>query len=148
MASARPSAVVALLAAGCGYIEPMTVSCEPDTGEDSGLVVVTDTGGGDTGSPPRPTAEADCGDPLLTWETVGDPFVRTWCTSCHSSALAEEHRQGAPVGVDFDSYDNVIAYAARIEARVTSDDAPMPPAGTPDADEEARFLEWLACEAQ
>ena len=60
--------------------------------------------------PPRPLEPApdvattdDCST-SPTWESFGQGFLRTWCTPCHSSGLPEGARQGAPLGVDFDTY--------------------------------------------
>jgi uncharacterized membrane protein len=92
------------------------------------------------------TAQDGC-DASLGWDTVGQPYSRTWCTSCHSSTLVPEARQGAPEGVDFDTYAGVTAYADRIAARIASVDQPMPPVGEPPADDTDRMVRWLDCGA-
>ena len=75
-------------------------------------------------------------------------YVRTWCLPCHSAEVDAANRQGAPVGVDFDTYAEVFAWRAGIEARATGADADMPPVpgATPDAVD--RFTQWLACGAK
>lgn len=90
----------------------------------------------------------DSADPcrLLTWETVGAPFVTTWCTPCHGAALTGVQRSGAPVGIDLDREDQVLDLTERVLARTTGATPTMPPAGGPDADTRARFAAWLACE--
>lgn len=85
-------------------------------------------------------------DSDLTWSTFGDPFVRSWCTGCHSSALAEPDRQGAPVGVDLDTLEGVRAHLADVRRRAVRE-ADMPPAGGPDEGDRALLDEWLACGA-
>ena len=112
------------LALGCG-------SKADDTGTRS-----------DTASP----AET-CESQPWSWQNTGEPFMRTWCTQCHHSDLAEADRQGAPVGVDLESHADAVAWADRIEARVWADGAPMPPAGGPSQGELDVLAEWLACGA-
>ena len=69
------------------------------------------------------------------------------CTGCHSSLLQTHERNDAPVGVDLDTYGLVIAYGARIHARVVEpDQATMPPGGGPTAEEIEMLNEWLTCE--
>lgn len=86
-------------------------------------------------------------DSTLTAEDFGGPFMLTYCTGCHHSALPEGERAGAPLGVDFDSLTDVRAQAARIWARAGDQNATMPPVGPPPEDERARLGEWLACGA-
>lgn len=113
---------VVLLALGCAPDEPPVGRDEP----------LSDTA----------VALADC-EPWVTWDTVGDPFVRSWCTECHSASLTGPDRAGAPAGVDLDTLEGVRDHAPRVEARVES--ASMPPNASPDADQVARFLGWLQC---
>lgn len=56
----------------------------------------------------------------------GSTVVMANCLGCHSVSAAD--RAGAPVGVDFDSSDDIIANEARIRARAI-DLMTMPPAG-------------------
>ena len=97
----------------------------------------------------EPADTADTGgvacDEITTWSTVGAPFIYTWCTPCHSPELTGEERQGAPVGVDFASYEDVLAWADRIEVRVFAEEAAMPPAGGPEDDELAAVSDWIGC---
>jgi len=111
--------------------------------------------GGDDGPGPQPstTPSASTGDtaaPLegcetVSWGTTADPFLSTWCTSCHSSQLEGELRYGAPDGIDFDTYDGALAWAARIRATSTVEPTVMPPAGGVGADEMAQMALWLDC---
>jgi len=91
-------------------------------------------------------ATVDCED-THTWTTVGAPFFYTWCTPCHTSTLEDgEDRAGATTGVDFDDYDDVVAWASRIEARaIDLSPSPMPPSGGPSDEELARVAEWIEC---
>lgn len=81
----------------------------------------------------------------LTWETFGEGYFQTWCTGCHSSALPEGDRAGAPVGVDFDTYAGAAQWADRIDARVLSEPPTMPPVGGSSDAERDRLAAWLDC---
>jgi len=91
-----------------------------------------------------------------TWETFGAGFIRTWCHSCHSSALADGYRYDAPVGVDFDTLLDVqtqLEHSALGEThpgiidKATGDDPSMPPAGGVLPEVQDRFDAWIACGA-
>ncbi|MEZ4242099.1 MAG: hypothetical protein R3F59_39280, partial [Myxococcota bacterium] len=74
--------------------------------------------------------------------------MRTWCTPCHTAALAGDDRQGAPPGVDFDRWSEVYAWRERIAARATGPDPDMPPLGGVDPARTEQLAAWLACGAQ
>ena len=86
-----------------------------------------------------------CLDSPLTWDSFGAPYVWTWCTPCHSSVLTAEERQEAPPDVNFDTHEDVVAWAARIEAR-SGPGGDMPPAGGPDDDERGLLVDWVRCD--
>jgi hypothetical protein len=81
----------------------------------------------------------------VTWEDFAGPFVRTWCTPCHSADLDGVWRLGAPEGVNFDGYDDVVLSAAMVKIFATGDTATMPPSGGPSEEERAELEEWLRC---
>ncbi len=93
-----------------------------------------------------PPLVMDCSE-SHTWATVGAPFMLTWCTPCHGPALAEEDRQGAPMGLDFDTHAKAVAMQARIQARVldSAGVSPMPPMGGPSDAELEALQAWLDC---
>lgn len=95
-------------------------------------------GGEDTGACSR--------EPPLTWANFGAGFTQKHCLACHSSLLPAELREGAPMGVDFDTYEAVIQWRDRIDARSVPADGGMPPGGGPSEEERALLAEWLACE--
>lgn len=88
----------------------------------------------------------------LGHRSFGAGFLRTWCTGCHSSTLAADDRQGAPVDVNFDTaalyrpHARAVYERAVLEAAADPSSAsPMPPAGVvPEADRR-RLAEWIAC---
>ena len=57
--------------------------------------------------------EDECiGLPDVTWTNWGAGFFRSYCTSCHSADAPD--RWGAPIGVDFDTREQVEAQRAEI----------------------------------
>lgn len=99
-------------------------------------------GGGDSGE--DTAVPTDC-ETAGTWETVGLPFSRTYCTGCHATPLEGEARFGAPVGVDLDDLEAVQKLAANHASRVSG--GSMPPGAGPSEAERARFVAWLDCGA-
>jgi uncharacterized membrane protein len=87
-------------------------------------------------------APVDCAG--YDWDTVGAPYLLTWCTPCHSQSATD--RGGAPAGVDFDSHEGVLAWLDRVEQRAVVDQD-MPPMGGPFPEELAAFETWIACGA-
>jgi uncharacterized membrane protein len=74
------------------------------------------------------------------------PIVAARCTSCHSEALFESARAGAPVGVDLDTPDLAEPRFDAIADAITS--GRMPPSdGPPTTTREERALAsaWRAC---
>lgn len=61
--------------------------------------------GGCGGNEGVPTA-SDC-DPRLRWDSFGESFMTTYCTSCHSSQLQGGARRGAPPDHDYDTREGV-----------------------------------------
>jgi len=100
--------------------------------------------GSDTG------LDCEAREPALDYANFGEGFLRKHCTACHSSAIEDaEMRNGAPVGVDLDTYDDAFALAERIRARVIDPESPtMPPGGGPTEEELAQLDEWLACDLE
>ena len=91
------------------------------------------------------SATETCGrTPPLTYENFGQGFLRSHCTGCHGVLLPEEQREGAPLGVDFDTWGDVLNWAERIEIRTAEET--MPPGGGPSAEERAKLAEWMACD--
>jgi uncharacterized membrane protein len=86
-------------------------------------------------------------EPPLSYENFGQEFLTTHCVGCHSSLYTtEERREGAPIGVDFDTYERVLQWATQMEVATTGVEPTMPPGGGPGADEIVLFTEWLHCQ--
>lgn len=83
--------------------------------------------------------------PPLSYDNFGAGLLELHCTGCHGSLVPTERREGAPANVNFDTYEGVLAWADRIEARAVPDEADMPPGGGPSAEDRALLGEWLDC---
>ena len=93
------------------------------------------------------SSDPECArEPPLDYTGFGEGFLTTHCLGCHSSLLPAEMRHDSPVGVDFDTYERVLQWADRIEARATGAEPTMPPSGGPSKDEIALLTEWLHCQ--
>jgi len=77
----------------------------------------------------------------------GAPLLFTWCTGCHSSAVPEKDRRGAPLTVNLDALENVRALRDRVFARAADAHKTMPPAGGISDDDRLLLGDWLACGA-
>ena len=88
-----------------------------------------------------------CETTSATYETVGEPFMRTWCTPCHHSELVGDDRPLGSEGVNLDTYSLVIEHLDRIEVRALGDNPTMPPAGGPSPEDLERLAFWLECGA-
>lgn len=86
-----------------------------------------------------------CDDPTLTWANAGQPFLTTWCDSCHGAEKVGIERLGAPDAVRFDTLAETRAFEARIEVRVLGEIPTMPPATNLPASAVERFATWVAC---
>ena len=85
-------------------------------------------------------------DPPLTWENFGKGHMDKHCNGCHSSLLVrEELRNGAPLGIDFDTFEGNLEWGDRILQRGIIE-VSMPPGGGPSAEEIRLFQEWVVCE--
>jgi len=108
----------------------LTVACNPKPATpDSGL------------------PEPECETLIWNWQNTGEPFMRTWCTSCHHSDLDDDSRQGAPIDVNLETYADFVRWAERVDARVWATSAPMPPAGGPTEEELDLLGTWMDCGA-
>jgi len=91
--------------------------------------------------------QEECSDIIWNYTNVGQPFMMTWCTSCHHGDLGEDQRPTGTDGVDFETYSLVLSQIERIEARALSEPPTMPPAGGPSDAELQRLREWIECGA-
>lgn len=76
----------------------------------------------------EPEIEKDCSATPPAYLTCVAPIMEESCLTCHSSLLVDADRQGADVGVDFDTEADLATFAERILLRAVIDDT-MPPAG-------------------
>jgi len=86
-------------------------------------------------------------EPPLDWDNWGRAFMTDFCGGCHSVLYGEEDRDEAPLGVDFNTYGDVMHWSGRVLERV-SVTADMPPAGGPSEEERAMLEEWITCSVE
>ena len=86
-------------------------------------------------------------DERITYETVGEPFLRNYCTGCHAAKLEPGDRFGAPASVNLDSYDDAKQWALRSYVRSVHFQT-MPPSGGISPEERERFKQWALCGAK
>jgi hypothetical protein len=103
------------------------------------------------GPPPVPTGSVCPSDSTLTYDNFGQPFMKDYCTKCHSSELKGGARHGAPLYHDFDTYLGIMEVANHIDswsaAGPDSVNEIMPQNDPkPTIDERYKLGEWLACE--
>ncbi len=85
--------------------------------------------------------EVDCDTAQIP--SYADLNIIDTCVTCHSSQLTGTDRFNAPVGIDYDTYDDAVANAEHGVGEVF--EGKMPPVGTvPEADKEA-FYAWGLC---
>jgi mono/diheme cytochrome c family protein len=95
---------------------------------------------------------------VLTWENFGEPFLLSHCTGCHSSQLDGSgpppgNRQGAPPGVNFDTYELTRQQAITIYGQAADSNTLMPPKDNipvdnpVSVDDRAALGDWIACNA-
>lgn len=108
-----------------------------------------DTTTGEDTSGTATTGPDACADSILTWENFGQPFMLTWCTGCHNSALPTAQRSCAPCYANFDNHAGVALQAAVIGIRTLDPppDMKMPPAAIIPEDELAMLREYIDCGA-
>lgn len=99
-----------------------------------------------------PPSGATCPDgSTLTYESFAKPFMEKYCTSCHSSTLVGDARQGATDYHDFDSENGILAVADHVDWKAasgpdaTNELMPVGSGPKPTVVERAQLGEWLAC---
>jgi uncharacterized membrane protein len=83
-------------------------------------------------------AAGDKGDKKVTFEDQIKPLFATYCLSCHSASLAEAKRQGAPMAINYDSYEAAVKHLDQALEETTAET--MPPAGAPKVPADKRQL--------
>ena len=70
------------------------------------------------------------------------PIFDQNCVLCHDANKSGGQRNGAPVSVNFDTYEQLLENLERASARIQA--GTMPPAGPLDSELVNVFLEWIA----
>lgn len=91
------------------------------------------------------SADAFCADaPTVTWESHTEALLTQWCQPCHASDAANRH--DAPASVTFDTEDDAVRWAERIQAVATGDAPTMPPSIELPEEDLLHLEVWLRCE--
>lgn len=89
-----------------------------------------------------PVGEPDDGLPdMVTYTTHIKPLMDTHCIQCHATFHQGADRNGAPVGVNFDTYADARSSADRGDARIQA--GTMPPAAGLSAYDRSLFRRWV-----
>ncbi len=78
---------------------------------------------------------------IVTYSSDIQPLLETHCLSCHSASVSGADRNGAPLDVNFDTYDETYALADKSNQRIQS--GTMPPSGPLSDQEKEMFQEWI-----
>ena len=98
----------------------MVISCADDDGDDAD----------------------DCNLPgTVTYTSDVKPIFDAACISCHASTLSGDDRNGAPVDVNLDNYDDAVTSSARVVAAVQGEI--MPPSGPASDCQKATVQGWV-----
>ena len=137
-------AVLSFQLAACSWGYGGEGDAGADEVSDDGAVAV-DSDGGD--GPGQPDADLSvCETSELSFANFAQGFMDSYCLGCHSSALGEGQRAGAPMQVNFDTYELVQAQADRIRFRAAENQDMPPQSGAqPTNDERANIGEWINC---
>jgi uncharacterized membrane protein len=133
-----------VFASACGDGDASTEATSPEKGDSA----ATESESTEPSSAKTFAARSCPKESTLDYENFGARFFLTWCTGCHSSALPEKERKKAPLGVDFNTVDEIRSLRERIWMRAGDANTTMPPAGGPSAKERAMLGQWLACGAK
>jgi uncharacterized membrane protein len=115
------------------------------------LLTACSQGNGSAGSSGQASGTACPQGSDLTYETFARSFMQSYCTRCHSSALSNSQRRGAPSDHNFDTLEGLRATEPEhIDEQAAAGpdgvNTAMPPTAPKPTDAERRDLgEWLAC---
>lgn len=78
---------------------------------------------------------------LVTYEMDIAPLLEEHCLRCHSITRQGADRNGAPVNLNYDRFQDAVMWSGLMNQRVQS--GTMPPDGALSDDERALFQEWI-----
>ena len=84
---------------------------------------------------------AGCESGDVTWANAVSELMTTNCTACHSSERSGQDRNGAPNGVNFNSYDAATDSAEEANERIQR--GTMPPGGGLSQNQRDCFNAWV-----
>jgi mono/diheme cytochrome c family protein len=93
----------------------------------------------DPGGPGDDDIDVDGGE--VTYAEDIKPMLDSNCISCHAAALNGADRNGAPLGVDFDTYTAAVDSGEQANTRIKA--GTMPPSGPLSGEEMSLFQAWV-----
>lgn len=88
-----------------------------------------------------PVQERDASGLTPTWCEDVQPIVESRCLGCHSVTRTGSQRNGAPIGVNFDTYEDASRLATAMDDVIQS--GFMPPPGPLPSGDQAIFGAWV-----
>ena len=92
--------------------------------------------------PPDDNTPGDGDTTALSYAVDVKPILDLYCIGCHSSQVSGAARNGAPLSVNFDSYEAASANAGAANSRIQA--GSMPPGGSVPAADRIVFQLWLS----
>ena len=102
-------------------------------------VLLMACGPGPETEPSLPVVDCDA----VTVPSYHDLTIWRSCNLCHASTLTGANRQGAPEGIDYDTYEAASAFAYIGAVEVNS--GTMPFTGTVTDEEKEAYYAWALC---
>jgi len=107
----------------------------------AGLAIVIATGCGEKQDPGGGAGDDADVDGGVTYSEHVAPILDGHCIGCHSGYLEGADRNGAPPGVDFDTYEAAVESGDAANVRIQA--GSMPPSGSLSAGDKAIFQAWV-----
>lgn len=83
----------------------------------------------------------------LTYSNFGSGFLSRYCRSCHSRALSEGQRGGAPLAANFETVEEARTYRALILTKTSGSLPSIAPQHRVPENDKTALTEWLRCGA-
>jgi uncharacterized membrane protein len=91
----------------------------------------------------------DCTGEVPTYDTFGEDFVGTYCSSCHAASVTGADRMSAPTDYVFDTLEQIAAKADEMASEIHTKAMPYGPSSLKPSDEERnKAVTWLKCGAK
>ena len=106
------------------------------------LILVSFSGCGDKSDPLSSGSGNGDDEMTVTYTEHVKPILEQSCTSCHAADREGAGRNGAPLNVNLDTYENTVESGLRANVRIQAGTMPPGTGGIP-AEERALFQSWI-----